>query len=62
MGKDQSFKDALATASAEELREYIMTDVEPTTYQLSAGAALVDAQGKVLYRNPLSQQRQERHQ
>jgi len=52
MGKEQPFKDALATASAEELREYIMTDVEPTTYQLSAGAALVDAQGKVLYRNP----------
>ena len=52
MGKEQPFKDALATASAEELRKYIMTDVEPTTYQLSAGAALVDAQGKVLYRNP----------
>lgn len=52
MGKEQPFKDALATASAEELRKYIMTDVEPKTYQLSAGAALVDAQGKVLYRNP----------
>lgn len=52
MGKEQPFKDALATASAEELRKYIITDVEPTTYQLSAGAALVDAQGKVLYRNP----------
>lgn len=51
-GKNQSFKDALATAGAEELREYIMTDVEPTTYQLSAGAALIDASGKVLYRNP----------
>lgn len=52
MGKEQPFKDALATASAEELRKYIMTDVEPTTYQLSAGAALIDAQGNVLYRNP----------
>jgi len=51
-GKDQSFKDALATAGAEELRKYIMTDVEPKTYQVSAGAALVDAQGKVLFRNP----------
>ena len=52
MGKKQPFKDALATASAEELREYIMTDVEPKTSILSAGAALVDEQGNVLVRNP----------
>lgn len=52
MGKEQPFKDALATASAEELRKYIMTDVEPKISILSAGAVAIDAEGKVLYKNP----------
>jgi hypothetical protein len=50
-GKDQSFLDALDSLDAKSLRDYLMKDVEPETFQVAPGGVIVKG-GKVIFRNP----------
>lgn len=50
-GKDQSFLDALDSLDAKSLRDYLMKDVEPETFQVAPGGVIVQ-EGKVIFRNP----------